>query len=238
MNTYKKISITIPAHNEEKTIEKVVQNAIASVSKITPQYEILLVNDGSQDKTGVIMNRLQKKFKDNIRVIHHKKNKGFTGAMQSCYQNAKGDLIFLGPADGQFNYREVKKFVDEIQRNDIVVAYRIVNNESLRRKLNSFLFHLLSRVLFGIKLREFSSCMLYTKKVRDTITVSAHPFSALFLPEFIYKSINNKFSISQVPIHFYKRKWGGQRGANPKMILKTLSEMLHFWLEIKLGRIR
>lgn len=227
-----KISITIPAYNEEKTIESVVKNAISSVSKTSSSYEILLVDDGSIDNTLQEMHNLKKKFKNKIRIIHHIKNKGFTGALKSCYENAKGDLIFLGPADGQFDYSELNLFFDKISHNDIVVAFRTLNEENLYRKINSYLFHLLSRFLFNIKLKEFSTCMLYTKKVRDSISIQASSSSAFFLPEFFYKAIQSGYSIGQVPIHFYRRKAGEQKGGSPKVIINTLAEMAKFWLNI------
>lgn len=229
----KKISITIPAFNEEKTIESVVKNAIDSVSGISSNYEILLVDDGSVDSTFQMMKKLERKFKGKISIIHHTKNKGFSGALKSCYENAKGDLIFLGPADGQFNYNELKNFIKEVEKKDIVVAYRQINEESRYRKINSYLFHLLSRILFGIKLKEFSTCMVYSKKVRDSITIQASPSSALFLPEFFYKAIQEGYSIGQVPIHFYKRKGGKQKGSSPKVIINTLVEMTKFWLYVR-----
>lgn len=234
----KKISVTIPAYNEGETIERVSRNALSSVAALTRKYELLLVDDGSVDETSQLMNKLKKEFRKKINVIHHKKNKGFSGAMKSCYENAKGDFIFLGPADGQFDYSELKLFINEIKDKDIVVAYRIVNQEKLNRKFYSFFFHLLSRTLFGIRLKEFSSCILYTKEVRNSINITADPFSCLFLPEFIYKSIKKGYKIGQVPIHFYKRKGGTQKGINVRMILKTLLEMTRFWFEIKRGKVQ
>lgn len=238
MLTNKKISITIPAYNEEKTIESVIKNALSSVSKLTNKYEILLVDDGSTDETSKIIDNFKKNLGNKINIIHHKKNTGFTGAMLSCYKNAKGDLIFLGPADGQFDYRELKLFVKEIKKKDIVVSYRAINEEKLYRKFYSFSYHLISKILFGIKLKEFSTCILYTKKVRNSIVIRADPFSALFLPEFIYKSIRKGYIIGEVPIHFYQRKGGTQKATNIKMIIKTLLEMGSLWIDIKRGKIR
>ena len=234
----KKISITVPAYNEEATIEKVSKEALSSVSKLTDKYELVLVNDGSTDQTPQIMEKLKEEFPGKVVTVHHEKNKGFSGAMKSCYENAKGDLIFLGPADGQFDYQELKLFVEQIRKKDIVVAYRVVNEEKFYRKFYSFFYHLISKVLYGIRLKEFSSCILYTKKVRDSIAINADPFSCLFLPEFMYKSIKKGYRIGQVPIHFHKRKGGVQKGTNVKMIIKTLSEMVKFWFKIRLGRIK
>lgn len=238
MLTNKKISVTIPAYNESGTIEKVSKNALSSVSLLSNRYELLLVDDGSTDETLKVMERLKKKFKSKINIIHHEKNMGFTGAIRSCYENAKGDLIFLGPADGQFNYSELERFVKKIENNDIVVAYREINEERISRKFYSFFYHLISRLLFGIKLREFSSCILYTKKVRDSIVIHADSFSCLFLPEFIYKAMKEGYRIGQVPIHFYKRKSGIEKATNVKMVIKTLSEMCSLWFNTRSGRIK
>lgn len=238
MLTNKKISVTIPAYNESKTIEKISRDALFFASLLSNRYELVLVDDGSTDKTLEVMSRLKKEFRNKINLIHHPQNLGFTGAIKSCYQNATGDFIFLGPADGQFDYSELKRFIKKIKNNDIVVAYRVINEEKMYRKFYSFFFHLISRLLFGIKLREFSSCILYTRKVRDSITIQADPFSCLFLPEFIYKSLKKGYRIKQVPIHFYKRKGGTQKATNFKMIAKTLSEMCALWIGIKLGRVK
>lgn len=234
MLTNKKIAITIPAHNEDETIEFVAKNALESVKKITSRYELLLIDDGSTDKTGAIIDRLKASNPSKIRVIHNLKNKGFTGVMKSCYNNAQGDLIFLGPADGQFDYQELSLFAKAITDNDLVVAYRVMNEETFQRKFYSFFFHLLSKILFDIKLREFSTCIMYRKKVRDSISINSNDYSCLFLPEFIYKATKKGFKIGQVPIHFYKRKGGMQKGTNLRMILRTLMEMIKFYLEIKL----
>lgn len=236
MHREESISITIPALNEEKTIEKVCRDAVHAVSKITKNYEVLLVDDGSTDSTGKIMDKLKKEFRGKIYVIHHNKNKGFTGVMKTCYSNAKNNLIFLGPSDGQFDYSELKSFISAIRGNDFAVAYRVVNKERLIRKINSFFFHLLSRLLFGIKLKEFSSCIMYTKKVRDSIQITSNDSSCLFLPELIFKANRNKYKFAEVPIHFYKRQYGRANGSDIKIILYTLKEMVKFWFSTKFSQ--
>jgi glycosyltransferase involved in cell wall biosynthesis len=232
------IAITIPAYNEEATIAAVFRQARSAISKITDNYEIVLVDDGSRDNTGTIMDTLKRNYRAHTVVVHHKNNKGFSGAMKTCYERASKDLIFLGPADGQFNYLEVQWFVDAIRDKDVVVAYRIFNQEPWYRKINSFVYHALARLLFGIKLRELSSCIMYRRSVRDAIEISADPYSCLFLSEFIYKAMHKDYRIGQVPIHFYKRKGGKAKGTNPKMIIKTIAEMFRFWFDIRRGVVR
>lgn len=228
MITNKKISITIPAYNEEETLTQVTEQAVTSVSHLSHTFEILLVNDGSTDKTGAIITSLSRKHPGIVRSISHKVNKGFSAAMNTCYSNADGDYIFLGPADGQFDYYEIATFTKKINHFDIVVGYRVHNEETVMRKVNSFFFHLLARILFGIRLKEFSSCIMYTRNVRDSIHVQANSYACLFLPEFMYRAAQAGCTIGEVPIHFYSRKGGVQKGTNIRMIVKTIHEMLLF----------
>jgi len=232
MMTNKKISVTIPAYNEQDTLQRVVEQAITEVSKLSNRVEILLVDDGSTDRTGSVIASLTHTYPRVVRSISHPKNRGFSAAMNTCYVNADGDYIFLGPADGQFDFSEVASFVRKMAGHDIVVGYRTYNEETVRRKINSFFFHLLARALFGIRLKEFSSCIMYTRNVRDTIHVQADSYACLFLPELMYRSIQKGYAIGEVPIHFYVRKGGKQKGTNIRMIVKTIYEMLRFKVEL------
>lgn len=215
----------------------VYRQARDSVRHLTNDYEIVLVDDGSTDGTSEIMDKLKKENSANTVVVHHRHNKGFSGAMVSCYRHASKDLIFLGPADGQFDYREVQSFVEAMRGKDMIVAYRVVNKEKWYRKINSFVYHTLARTLFGIKLREMSSCIMYRKSVRDAIEITADPFSCLFLSELIYKAMHKGYNIGQVPIHFYPRKGGVQKGTNIRMMMKTIDEMIRFWFDIRGGEV-
>lgn len=222
------LTIAIPAFNEKGSIEKVALVALATAKSLTRDCEVLLVDDGSTDTTGVIMDRLAGKYKK-IRVIHHPHNQGFSGAIKSCYRDAKKDLVFLVPADGQVDIRDITLFLDKIHAADVVVGYRRNNPEHWRRKLNSFLFHSAYRLLFGIPLKEISTSILWKKKVLDSIEITASPGSAMIEPEVIYRAWKKGFRFSQVGIPYYPRLSGKPNGANPMMILLTLKEMLRLW---------
>ncbi|KKQ34493.1 MAG: Glycosyltransferase, partial [Microgenomates group bacterium GW2011_GWA2_37_6] len=215
------VSIVIPAYNEEESVEKVVSQAVTELKKITNDFEVVVVDDGSEDSTGKILDRLAKKNK-RIRVIHHKENKGFTGAILSCYKNAKKHLVFLAPADGEFNFPELINFIDAIKGYDVAVGYRIDNTRSILRKFNSKAFHLLCRVLLGISFKEISAVILWRKHVLDSISIESSESSAMIEPELVYKAMQEGYRFVEVPFHFLPRTKGKSKGANPKMIVKTL----------------
>lgn len=223
------ISIVIPAFNEEETIKKVVLEAKAALSKITQDFEIVIVDDGSIDNTGKIIDRLGKENRK-IKPIHHKKNKGFTGAMKTSLFSATKNLVFLAPGDGQFDFKHLKSFVEKIRDHDIAIGYRTAKEYSPIRNLNSLSFHLLCRFLFKIKFKEISTVSMWRRSILQGITIESDDRSAMFLPEIIYKSLQKKAKFVEVPITWRLRQGGIAKGANIKVILKTLSQMFKLWL--------
>lgn len=225
------ISVVIPAYNEAANIENVVREAVNALDEFTKDYEIVLINDGSTDRTGEIIDRMVAKNK-RVRALHHKTNKGFTGAMKTSFKNAKNHLIFLAPADGQFNFNELELFVESIRGYDIAIGYRVANEESFLRQLNSKLFHILCKLFFGIKFKEISTVSLWRRRVIESIAIESSDRSAMFLPEIVYKALQKKYKFTEVPIHWRIRKGGKAKGANPGVILKTLIEMVKLWQRI------
>lgn len=222
------ISIVMPAYNEEESVERVVNQAVTELKKISKDFEVVVVDDGSQDSTGKILDKLAKKNK-RIRVIHHKKNKGFTGAILSCYKNAKKHLVFLAPADGEFNFAELINFIDGVKGFDVAVGYRVGSTRSIFRKFNSKGFHLLTRIFFGIKFKEISAVILWRKPILDQLSVGSNESAALIEPELIYQALKKGYKFTEVPFHFTARIAGKSKGAGIRMIIMTFIEMLKFW---------
>lgn len=218
------LSIVIPAYNEEKTLKDVVDKALKQARKLKIDFEIVLVDDGSKDKTKEIIKKLSRI--KNVRGVYHNKNKGFTGAMKTCFKSAKKHLIFLAPADGQYQFRELKSFVERIKGHDVAVGYRKNKERGLIRQINSFGFHFLCKSLLNINLKEISSVSLWRKEVFKSIKIKSSDRSAMFLPELISKTQDKKFKFTEVPITWGKRKGGEAKGANPLMIFKTFKEMV------------
>ncbi|MDO8658536.1 MAG: glycosyltransferase family 2 protein [Candidatus Levybacteria bacterium] len=225
------ITIAIPVYNEEETIKKVIENALSAVKKLTKEYELLLVNDGSTDGTKNIIEDYAKKNK-NIRIINHNVNKGFTGAIKSCYRNSSKELIFLAPGDGQIDFRDLSLFVQKIQEGyDVVIGYRRINPEGFQRRLNSWVFHSLCRILLGLKFKEISTSILWKKKVLNLIEIATPDSSAMIEPEVILKAKKKGYKFAEVPITYLLRQGGKPKGANPKMIFITFVEMIKFTLK-------
>lgn len=223
------ITIAIPAYDEAETIVDVVNEARTVLQGITNDYEVLVVDDGSTDGTSALVDEMRAQDREHIRVIHHEQNRGFAGAIKSCYGNASKDWVFLAPADKQVDISELNNFIPLTQNADIIVGYRLYRAEPFYRSLNSFLFHSLCRILFGIRLKQISTSKLYRRRILQAITIEASPSSAMIEPEVIYKAMRMGARFAEVGMHHYPRAAGRPKGSNPMMIVRTFREMFRMW---------
>jgi len=224
------ISIAIPAFNEVKNLERVVKEAITAVSKITKDYELVIVDDGSKDGTTKIIKRLAKRR--NIRAVYHSKNKGFTGAMKSALYSAKKHLVFLAPADGQFDFSQLPKFVDAIGGYDMAIGVRKSPERNYFRRISSWAIYTLYQKLFSIPISEISTVFMWRRRVIASIEIESNDRGAMFLYEFFYKALRMNFKYVEVPILWRPRRAGKPKGRGALNIIKTLEGMFRLWLKV------
>ena len=237
MKIKKSLTISIPAYNEEETLERVAKEALGALKLLTSKYQLLLINDGSGDKTSKIMFNLSKRY-SHIKVINHKINRGFSAVIAEGLFTPSTELVFLAPADGQFDFRQLKKFVKLIGKYDAVFGYRVQNSENISRKVQSMVYRILGRVLFGIKLKEFSSVYLWRTDILRDIKVVSDSGSNAAQMEIVYKAHEKGAKFGQVPISWGKRKGGKAKGViNLKLIFSTLWEMIKLWWVVRHGKV-
>jgi len=171
----KKYSITIffPCYNEEQNVERVTREALEVAGRLFDDFEIIIVNDGSKDRTAEIADRLSKE-NPFIRAIHHEHNRGYGAALRTGFENATKELVFYTDGDGQFKIEEITKLLPLIEKSDIVSGYRIRRQDSLIRKINAFLWGVLVNALFKINVSDVDSAFkLYKRKIFDEITLTS-----------------------------------------------------------------
>ncbi len=232
------ISLSLPCYNEEGNIAKVTAEACKILDEITDtpegtsNYEVIIVNDGSSDKTADIADGLAK---DNpkIKVIHHKVNKGYGAAVCSGLKNSRYDYICFADGDGQFDLIEIKRLVELIVDNDIVIGYRIKRNDPLYRLLNAKMYGLLIQILFGLKVRDINCAFkIFKKEVIDDLKIESN--GALINAEILIKAKNKGYNkIKEIPVHHYPRVSGKQTGANLKVIIRAFIEIFQLWKKLR-----
>ncbi len=132
LQSVKSLSVILPAFNEEANIRAVVEDAYRNIPKFAPIFEIIVVNDGSKDRTGEICDRLAEEFSD-VRVVHHPRNRGYGAALKSGIERARYDLIFFTDADGQFDLKEVAALLEQTDATPTISLLGTAPGDRIRR---------------------------------------------------------------------------------------------------------
>ena len=231
-----KVSIFFPAYNEEGNIEKVVRRAVEVAERLFENFEVLVINDGSTDRTGEIADGLSAK-NPRIRVIHHSQNRGYGGALKSGLYNARYDWVCYTDADGQFDFSEITKFLPHTKEADLIIGFRQKRFDTLARTINSKLWGLLVFLLFGLRVKD-RACgfKLIKKKVMETIP-KLESDGAVTEDELLIKAKRAGFKFAEVGVSHYPRRAGRQTGANPKVILTAFKEIFKLWRKLVFSAI-
>src|SRR6266536_1315317 len=155
----KSLSVIFPAFNEDANIRAVVGDAYRTIPKLAPIFEIIVVNDGSKDRTGEICDRLAEEL-SNVRVVHHVRNRGYGAALKSGIERARYNLIFFTDADGQFDLNEVAALLEQTDAYDIVAGYRARRQDPPHRLLFAWGWNVLVRVVLVVRSRDFDCAFI------------------------------------------------------------------------------
>lgn len=221
----------MPAYNEEGNIASTILDATTAAKRITSDYEIIIVNDGSHDRTANIVKELAV-ANPRIRLISHTKNKGYGAAVKTGLRHCLKDWIFFTDSDGQFHYDEIEKFVEAAPQADLVMGYRKKRMDPFHRVfVAQVLLKIWNFVLFGLTVRDVDCAYkLFSRQVYDRIKLKTE--SAITVSEFIIKSYAAGFRIKQLPVRHYPRLFGKQTGGNWRVILRAAKESFHLYKEL------
>jgi glycosyltransferase involved in cell wall biosynthesis len=149
------LSVILPAHNEEEAIASTIHEVVDALAAWpwVREYEVIVVNDGSRDSTGAIVETIAA-ANPSVRVIHHTANQGYGAALHSGFEAATKDLVFFMDSDGQFTIQDLEEFFPLIQEFDAVLGYRINRQDTWMRKLNAWGWKILIGMVFGVYVRD------------------------------------------------------------------------------------
>lgn len=216
------VSLIIPAYNDEETVGRLIDDSDAVLSEIASDYEIVVVNDGSRDRTlDVIQGRAA--INPHVRVINHEQNKGFGYTIHELYLAGKNDLIFSLPGDYQYAPKEILKMAQGLKKYDFVIGLRVNRNDPPRRKFQSKIYNLMLRVLYGHKHKDVNSIKLFRREIFDHITLQSRtPFVDA---ELCIRAERAGFKVVEIPIEHLPRMTQGASGGKFSVIWETFSDL-------------
>lgn len=229
------ISAFFPCYNDAGTIASMVELATLTLKKVARNFEVIVIDDGSQDQSHEILKELAKK-NPYLVLVFHKINRGYGGALISGFKAAKYDFIFYTDGDFQYDVSELIKLVEKISvKVDIVQGYKIKRHDPWYRILIGDLYNFGVKFMFDIKIRDVDcDFRLIRKSVLEKVKLER--LSGVITVEMVKKIQDANFKFKEVPVSHYNRAWGSSQFFNFKRILKTGVELLDLWRELVLKK--
>ena len=218
------LSVFFPCYNEEANVERTTRAALDACPLVSDDYEIIIVDDGSVDRTGEIADRLAAEW-PGVRVVHNRPNQGYGGALQAGFRAATKEGGFYTDGDGEFDFKEIPKLIELLDRYDIVSGYRLDRQDSALRRFNGWAWTVLCNIVLRLWLRDIDCAFkIYRRRLFDEIPM--HSQGALIDAEILARANRLGYRIGQVGVHHYPRLAGTQTGANLKVIARAFVELM------------
>jgi glycosyltransferase involved in cell wall biosynthesis len=229
------LSVFFPAYNDSGTIASLVIAASQAARSLTPDFEIIIVNDGSADATAQIADELARTYPE-VKVVHHDRNRGYGGALRSGFAAATRELVFYTDGDAQYDPREMSVLWQALTEDvDLVNGYKISRSDPVHRIFIGRLYHFTVKTLFGLRIRDVDcDFRLMRRSIFDRIHLEKN--SGVICLELMKKITDAGFRIAEVPVHHYHRAYGKSQFFNFGRIFRTGVDVLKLWWALVVRR--
>ena len=223
------ISVVIPMYNEEDNIRLCLSLVQKVLTRVTDDYEIVVVNDASTDKSPAIVKELAT-INGKIRLLNHSVNKKLGGTLKTGFAAAQKDVIIYMDADLPFDMEEVVRAVRIMHERhaDVISVYRYSRRgEGLRRMIYSYVYNFIIRVLFGVPIKDVNfSFKIFKKEIFRSFSLLS---SGSFIDaELLIMCSRKGYTIAQFGTDYFPRRRGTSRLSSVPVILKIIYEMIRF----------
>jgi glycosyltransferase involved in cell wall biosynthesis len=229
------LSVFFPAYNDSGTIASLVITAHQTARRLTPDFEVIVVNDGSADKTMTILEELARIYPE-LRIVNHPANRGYGGALKSGFASATRDLVFYTDGDAQYDPSEMEllweRFDDSV---DLVNGYKISRSDPFHRIIIGRIYHHTVKMLFGLGVRDVDcDFRMMRRSIFEKVTLEKN--SGVICLEMMKKIHDAGFRIAEVPVHHYHRAYGKSQFFNFRRLWKTAVDVARLWHELVIRR--
>lgn len=234
--TQASLSIFFPAYNDAGTIASLVIVAHMTARKLTNDYEVIVVDDGSPDHTGELLDEMARQFSW-LKVVHHGKNRGYGGALRTGFETATKELVFYTDGDAQYDPRELVALFEAFSADvDFVNGFKIGRNDPLHRKVIGRIYHSFVKLMFGLHLKDVDcDFRLMRRTIFDKVKLTRS--SGVICVELMKKVQDHGYRIAEVPVHHFHRSYGKSQFFNFSRVARTLYDLSALWFELVVKKI-
>ncbi len=225
MKKLSSLSVVYPVFNDGHSLSRLIEKTVRLLPFVANSYEIIIVNDGSNDKTTkIFLNNFKEKIPF-LDVVNHQKNLGYGAALATGFAKAKYDFIFYTDADGQYDPTELKKLVAEFNdKVDLVTGFKLNRADPWFRRISGFFYNRFVKMLFGLKVRDVDcDFRLFRRSLLGGLVFKVR--SGAFDVDFLKRLQQKNVRFKEIPVHHYPRQYGKSQFFNLLNIVKSLLDL-------------
>ncbi len=225
-----------PAYNDAPSLPSLIAHTFATLTNLTEDFEVIVVNDGSADSTGAVLADLQSQYGPQLRVITHEVNRGYGGALRSGFAAATKDLFFYTDGDGQYDVRELPLLLAALTPNvGLVNGYKLERHDPWHRIVIGKVYNQFARLLFRIRLRDIDcDFRLIRRELLQSLKLTST--SGTICVELVRKIELSGCGVAEVGVHHYSRLHGRSQFFRLQSLANTLAQLLRLYLKLVILR--
>ena len=226
--TSESISVVFPVYNDARSIGEMVSDVRDVLERRFHDWEIILVNDGSEDDSAEVVERLAASDR-RICVVHHRGNQGYGAAINTGFAHSTGELVFYTDSDGQFDPRELERLLAHIDGTDLVTGVKRRRSDAWIRRIEGSFYHAVTRFIFELSVRDVDcNFRLLRRHVVDKIMPLWCREGAVGA-EMLAKAKAWRCRVAQVPVNHFPRRYGRSQFFCFKHISRSILEIFELW---------
>ncbi len=225
------ISLFFPVYNDETTVRVVAERALEMLSRYAREFEIIIVNDGSPDRSGTIADELAREHPETIRVIHHDANRGYGAAFKTGVAACRHEWICMLDGDNEYEVYDVTKMLDLRSHYRLIIAFRYRKLYSTKRIFISYVYNVVLRTLFRTPFRDVSTGIrIFHRSIMEDIELTSN--SPFIGAELAIKTMLRGYPVGELGIQTFPRSFGSGSATSLRNIMLTIRDMLRVRREI------
>ena len=226
------LSVFFPAYNDAPSLPALVRKALATLEQYVADYEVIVVNDGSHDRTGEVLEELCRECSPWLRVVTHTHNRGYGGALRSGFAAAQKEFVFYTDGDGQYDVGELPRLLELAgPATGLVNGYKLERHDPRHRVWIGTVYNFCARLLFRIRIRDIDcDYRLIRRALLDEIHLTST--SGTICVELVRKLELSGGQVMEVGVHHYPRLHGRSQFFRIRSLVVTLLQLLRLWVRL------
>jgi glycosyltransferase involved in cell wall biosynthesis len=225
------LSLVLPAFNEDGNIARAVRDAAAAAAPLVGDYEVVVVDDGSRDRTAAVLEGLAAELGSRLVVVRHERNRGYGAALRSGFAATRGELVFYTDSDNQFDLTELRGFLPLMAECDAVLGYRVDRQDPWTRRAASGFFNRLSSIAFGMSVRDLNcSFKLFRGDLLRSLPLESDDF--FIDTELVARMHRGNWRLVQRGVRHFPRT-AGRSTVRARDVPRTLAAIARFWVRMR-----